>query len=70
MTNTESVEKLLKRLGDELEGKEASEIIPALTLLIANAGVMSGADQSALLTYIALTITRVYEENGPSEIVN
>ena len=71
-TNTaKSIDKLIDTLGDALEGKEVDTVIPALTLLLANAGVMSGADPSALLTYIASTITRVYiETDSTDEVVH
>jgi hypothetical protein len=58
-------------LSDMLEGKEVSIVIPALTMLLANAGVMSGTQQSNLLAYVALTVTNTYTENSSiDEIVH
>ena len=58
-------------LSDMLEGKEVSIVIPALTMLLANAGVMSGTEPSSLLAYIALTVTNTYTESSSiDEIVH
>lgn len=62
---------LMVGLSDMLEGKEVSIVIPALTMLLANAGVMSGTEPSSLLAYIALTVTNTYTENSSiDEIVH
>ena len=54
-------------LSDMLEGKEVSIVIPALTMLLANAGVMSGTEPSNLLAYIAITVTNTYSENSSTD---
>jgi hypothetical protein len=62
---------LMVGLSDMLEGKEVSIVIPALTMLLANAGVMSGTEPSSLLAYIALTVTNTYTESSSiDEIVH
>jgi len=58
---------LMVGLSDMLEGKEGSIVIPALTMLLANAGVMSGTEPSSLLAYIALTVTNTYTENSSTD---
>jgi len=58
---------LMVGLSDMLEGKEVSIVIPALTMLLANAGVMSGTEPSSLLAYIALTVTNTYTENSSTD---
>ena len=61
------VDKLMDNLADTLEGKEVGTVIPALTMLLANAGVMSGTEPSHLLAYIALTVTNIYSENSSTD---
>lgn len=69
MTNAESFEKLIDNLGDALEGKEIDAVIPALTTLLAHAGVMSGVDPSSLTTFVALTIKNVYGDHDITDEV-
>jgi hypothetical protein len=65
------IAKLMDTLGDALEGKEVDIAIPALVLLLANAGAMSRSDPAALLTYIASAISRVYiEADSNDEIIH
>jgi len=61
------ISNLMNSLSDMLEGKEVDTVIPALTLLLANAGVMSGTEPSNLLAYIAITITNTYSENSSTD---
>jgi hypothetical protein len=61
------VSNLMNSLSDMLEGKEVDTVIPALTLLLANAGVMSGTEPSNLLAYIAITVTNTYSENSSTD---
>jgi|APCry1669188910_1035180.scaffolds.fasta_scaffold19554_2 hypothetical protein len=69
MTNTESFDKLMDNLGDALEGKEISAVIPALTTLLAHAGVMSGVEPSSLIAFVALTITNIYGDHDNTDEV-
>jgi hypothetical protein len=61
------ISNLMNSLSDMLEGKEVDTVIPALTLLLANAGVMSGTEPSNLLAYIAITVTNTYSENSSTD---
>jgi hypothetical protein len=61
------INHLMVGLSDMLEGKEMDTVIPALTLLLANAGVISGTEPSNLLAYIAITVTNTYSENSSTD---
>ncbi len=61
------ISNLMNSLSDMLEGKEVDTVIPALTMLLANAGVMSGTEPSNLLAYIAITVTNTYSENSSTD---
>ena len=61
------ISNLMNSLSDMLEGKEVDTVIPALTMLLANAGVMSGTEPSKLLAYIAITVTNTYSENSSTD---
>lgn len=69
MTKTESFDKLMDNLGDALEGKEISAVIPALTTLLAHAGVMSGVEPASLIAFVVLTITNVYGDHDITDEV-
>jgi hypothetical protein len=71
MNTTEDFDKLVNNMGDTLNGKEMEIVIPALTMLLARAGVMGGVDPASLLAYIVMTVSRIYDEADPSnEIVH
>jgi hypothetical protein len=69
MTGTEAFDKLMDNLGDALEGKEISAVIPALTMLLAHAGVMSGTEPASLITFIVTTVTKVYGDHDNTDEV-
>lgn len=71
MNTVEDFDKLLDNMGDTLNGKQMEIVIPALTMLLARAGVMGGIDPASLLAYIVMTVSRIYDETDPSsEIVH
>jgi len=71
MKTVEEFDKLVSNMGDTLNGKEMEIVVPALTMLLARAGVMGGIDPASLLAYIVMTVSRIYDESDPSsEIVH
>jgi len=71
MNTVEDFDKLVSNMGDTLNGKEMEIVVPALTMLLARAGVMGGIDPASLLAYIVMTVFRIYDESDPSsEIVH
>jgi hypothetical protein len=71
MKTVEEFDKLVSNMGDTLNGKEMEIVIPALTMLLARAGVMGGIEPASLLAYIVMTVSRIYDESDPSsEIVH
>jgi hypothetical protein len=71
MNTVEDFDKLLDNMGDTLNGKQMEIVIPALTMLLARAGVMGGIDPASLLAYVVMTVSHIYDETDPSsEIVH
>lgn len=71
MNTLEDFDKLVNNMGDALNGKEMEIVIPALTMLLARAGVIGGIEPESLLAYIVMTVSRIYDESDPSsEIVH
>ena len=71
MKTVEEFDKLVSNMGDTLNGKEMEIVIPALTMLLARAGVIGGIEPESLLAYIVMTVSRIYDESDPSsEIVH
>lgn len=71
MNTAEDFDRLMDNMGDALNGKEMEIVIPALTMLLANAGVMAGINPASLLAYVVMTVARTYDEADPSnEIIH
>jgi len=63
----EKFDKLVDTVGDKLAGESLHIVIPALTMLLANAGVMSKTDYLKFITYVLETITEIYNAKSDEQ---
>lgn len=56
-------DKLVDNVGDRLSGESLEVVIPALTTLLANAGLMSGVKYTTFITFVLESITDVYKRH-------
>lgn len=59
----EQYDWLMDSVGDTLHGKKIEVVIPVLTSLLANAGVMSGISMESFLQYVVTRIVDLYVES-------
>jgi hypothetical protein len=64
---SEKFDKLIDGVTDKLVGESLNIVIPALTMLLANAGVMSKTDYVKFITYVMETITEIYNKHATEE---
>ena len=71
MNTSEDFDQLVDSMGDALNGKQMDIAIPALTMLLARAGVMGGIERAELLAYVVVTVATIYKDADPSgEIIH
>ena len=51
---------LVQRLDEVLHGSELDDVIPALVMFTATAGVLGGVDKKVLLSFFADTLDKTY----------
>jgi hypothetical protein len=59
----EQYDWLMDSVGDTLNGKKIEVVIPVLTSLLANSGVMSGITMEAFIQYVVGRIVKTYIES-------
>lgn len=59
----EQYDWLMDSVGDTLNGKRIEVVIPVLTSLLANAGVMSGIKMESFIQYVVTRIVDLYVES-------
>lgn len=59
----EQYDWLMDSVGDTLNGKRIEVVIPVLTALLANAGVMSGIKMESFIQYVVTRIVDLYVES-------
>ncbi len=53
---------LAEKLSEALDGEDLDDVIPALTLVLANAGSMACNDKDVFSSYVLEVIANVYDE--------
>ena len=59
----EQYDWLMDSVGDTLNGKRIEVVIPVLTALLANSGVMSGIKMESFIQYVVGRIVNTYVES-------
>lgn len=59
----EQYDRLIDSVSDTLNGKSIELVIPVLTSLLANAGVMSGVQMESFVHYVVSRIVKSYFDN-------
>ena len=60
---TDEFDKLIDTIGERLMGEPLDAVIPALTTLLANAGVMSGVSYSTFVSFVLDTVAQIYKRH-------
>lgn len=59
----EEFDKLIDTIGDRLMGEPLDAVIPALTTLLANAGVMSGVSYATFVSFVLDSVAQIYKKH-------